>query len=93
MKYLLTLLFFAAVNFCIAQEGAYYFTHQDTVKLSNIELKSTVALRLEEATIIVDRSLFFEKLAKERKGLQKQIKSRDRIKKSTMIIQASLLHI
>jgi len=81
MKFLLTLLFFAAVSFCNAQEGAYNFTQQDTFKLSDLKLRSAVALRLEEATILIDRNFFFNKLAKERKGLQKQIKSRERMTK------------
>jgi len=79
MKFFLSILLFFFLYPCEAQVQSYTITKQDTIRLNPINFKKVVALHLDEAIVVVDQNVFLEKLKEERKGLKKQIRSRERI--------------
>ena len=84
MRIFLLILSIATINSALAQIDSYKISNSDTIELSDLHFKKVVALHFDEATILVDYDLFIKHLSAERKGLQKQIKSRERmIKRGT----------
>lgn len=84
MKFVLLILSFAASSILHSQVAGYNITKKDTIQLRDLHFKRTIAFYLDEAIVLFDYSFFLNKLKKERKGLKKQITSRERmIKKGT----------
>jgi len=84
MKFLLLFLSFATSCVLHSQVAGYNINKQDTIQLRDLHFKRTVALQLDEAIVLIDYNYFLDQIKKERKGLKKQITSRERmIKKGT----------
>jgi hypothetical protein len=84
MKTFLLILSIIVVNSVEAQIESYKITRSDTIELPGLSFKKVAALHFAEATILVDYDLFMKHLTAERKGLKKQIRSRERmIKRGT----------
>lgn len=79
MKLILFLLLIPGFSYVHAQIATYHITRQDTIELAPLNFKRTVALHLEEAIVLFEYGFFMEKIAGERRGLQKQIRSRERM--------------
>ena len=84
MKIFFLILSTIAINSVHAQIESYKITNIDTIELPDISFKKVAALHFAEATILVDYNLFMKHTTAERKGLKKQIRSRERmIKRGT----------
>lgn len=84
MKTFFLILSMTAINSLQAQINSYKISKTDTIELSDLAFKRTIALHFDEVTILLDHDLFMKHLTAERKGLKKQIKSLERmIKRGT----------
>ena len=79
MKIFFLILSTIAINSVQAQIESYKITKSDTIELPDLSFKKLAALHFAEATILVDYNLFMKHLTAERKGLKKQIRSRERM--------------
>lgn len=71
------LLFYAAR--CAGQTNTFDKFEQDTIRFATLSLDKVTVLMLDNAAIMLDFELFYEKLAMERQGCAKQIRSRQRL--------------
>jgi hypothetical protein len=81
MKAFLLILSIIVINSLQAQIDSYQITKSDTIELSDLAFKRTIAMHFDEATILMDHDLFMKHLTAERKRLKKEIKERERIVK------------
>src|SRR5688572_30585460 len=79
MKTFLLILSISVFGSSFSQINSYKITKTDTIELNDLTFKRIVALQFDEAIVLVDYSFFINKLSAERKGLKKQIKSRERL--------------
>lgn len=79
MRTILLILSFSIISSVHGQIEGYKITKSDTLKLRDISFKRVAAFHLSEATILLDYDLFMKHLTETRKGLKKQIKSRERM--------------
>ncbi len=79
MKTFLLILSICTFSSSFSQIDSYKIIKTDTIELNDLTFKRIVALQFDEATVLIDYNFFMNKLSNERKGLQKQIKSRERL--------------
>lgn len=79
MRLFLLILTFQTFSFLQAQETSFNVTRQDTIQLNSLFFKKTVALRLDEAVVLLDYQPFLKKLQHEKLWLKKEIRARERM--------------
>jgi hypothetical protein len=83
MRLFLLIFTFQTFSSLQAQETSFNISGQDTIELNRLYFKKTVALRLDEAIVLLDYQPFLKKLQDEKTWLRKEIRARERmIKKS-----------
>ena len=80
MRRLLFIVFLFAMFNCSGQNQYLDKYEQDTLQLPAVHLNQIIALRTGDAVIGLDRKVFIKYLSAERKGTQKQIKERMKLK-------------
>jgi hypothetical protein len=81
MKTLFLLISISIISSAQGQIETYKITKSDTLEMPDLSFKRIAALHFTEATILVDYDLFMKHLTDERRGLKKQISSRERMLK------------